>query len=319
MATSFQMGSGAPTRLGNYSKAGNLSTILASITTVDDGRILAAGQTEQETNAKLQRACVKAQRWATKHASVFALAKYKLLHSVNPKANVLPQHTPLPLGAITVGSSKDAQQYLGVWLDPELMFATHSAKAGKSLVTLRGLRGSTWGASLGAIRQIYQAVGIPQIPYAMTTWFQPGIVMAKERGTAIRQFASTEKRVAVMISGAFRTTATEALNTELYLLPMGLQMEKLAKETAIQIATGPQYAVSCGIKVPHDGEEKGLSGWTPMEAHPGKRGGCLRLPRNVKERWETKQAYVTEPWHTPPDLVIEDCVEARKGHDQILQ
>ncbi|THC87468.1 hypothetical protein EYZ11_013086 [Aspergillus tanneri] len=39
-----------------------------------------------------------------------------------------------------VASSKEAQQYLAV------------AKARKSLVALRGLGGSTWGASLGAMR-----------------------------------------------------------------------------------------------------------------------------------------------------------------------
>ncbi|THC88050.1 hypothetical protein EYZ11_012504 [Aspergillus tanneri] len=291
---------------------------------VDEVCMLAAGKTEQETiTIKLQRACAKAQTWATKHASVFALAKYKLLHFVNPKANIQPRHTPLPLGDITVASSKEAQQYLGVWLDPELTFATHRAKAvanaGKSLAALRGLGGSTWGASLAAMRQIYQAVVIPQILYAVATWFQLGIMTAKERSTVTRQFASIQKRAAVMISGAFRTTATEALNTELYLLPMGLQMEQLAKETAIRIATGQQHAIPSSIKVPRDGEEKELSGWTPMEAHAGKRGGCLKPPLKVKERLETKQAYITEPWRAPPDVVIEEYAEARKSHDQILQ
>jgi hypothetical protein len=61
--------------------------------------------------------------------------------------------------------------------------------------------------------------------YGVAAWFQPGALTKKETNKTVREFAVIQKRAAVLISGAFRTTAAEALNIELHLLPMKLQME----------------------------------------------------------------------------------------------
>ena len=57
-------------------------------------------------------------------------------------------------------------KYLGVWLDKQLNFSIHRkkllAKAAGSLEALRGISGSTWGASLMSMRKLYQAVIVPQ-------------------------------------------------------------------------------------------------------------------------------------------------------------
>jgi hypothetical protein len=55
--------------------------------------------------------------------------------------------------------------------------------------------------------------------YGEAAWYQASMP-AKERNHIIQQFASVQKRAAILISGAFRTTAAEALNIELYLTPM---------------------------------------------------------------------------------------------------
>jgi hypothetical protein len=155
---------------------------------------------------------------------VFAPSKYKLLYFINPQTGVQPKWTPLPLDNETlVSASQEAERYLGFWLDPELSFTSHRAKAvakaGTSLVALRGLAGSTWGVSIMAMRRIYQAVVIPQMLYGAAAWYQASMP-AKERYHIVQQFASVQKRAAVLISGAFRTTAAEALNIELYLTSM---------------------------------------------------------------------------------------------------
>ena len=60
-------------------------------------------------------------------------------------------------------------------------------------------------------------------------------------------FGAIQKRAACLISGAFRTTAAEALNTKLYLLPVPLQIEKLVKEAAIRLRIGPIFAIPSTI------------------------------------------------------------------------
>lgn len=108
---------------------------------VDDVAIVAAGRNEQETINKLFQACEKAQEWATKYASVFAPAKFKLINFVNPNApDTQPELTPMSLRDVTNEATRTAERYLGIWLDPALTFSEHRkkmvAKAGKSLAAL---------------------------------------------------------------------------------------------------------------------------------------------------------------------------------------
>lgn len=92
--------------------------------------------------------------------------------------------------------------------------------------------------------------------YGVAAWFQPGIMSAKESNSIVRQFASVQKRAAVMMGGAFRTTAMVALNVELYLPPMKVQMERMIRETAVRIRTGP------------------ATGWTASSTADGKMNAC---------------------------------------------
>jgi hypothetical protein len=129
--------------------------------------------------------------------------------------------TPLPLDNGTlVSASQEAEHYLGFWLDPELPFtslrAKAVAKAGTSLIILRGLAGSTWGVTIMAMRRIYQIVVIPQMLYRAAAWYQASMP-AKERNHIVQQFVSVQKRTAVLISRVFHTTVAKVINIKLYL------------------------------------------------------------------------------------------------------
>jgi hypothetical protein len=138
---------------------------------VDDVNLITEGTTEKENIRKLQIASQRADLWARRHASVFDHKKYKLIHFVNPNANIQPRHTALPLDGVTIPATIETERYLGVWLDPGLTFTNHQeeaiAKAGTSLQAIKGLAGSTWGASLTVMRCLYQAIIIPQILYGV--------------------------------------------------------------------------------------------------------------------------------------------------------
>jgi hypothetical protein len=53
------------------------------------------------------------------------------------------------------------------------------------------------------------------------------------------QFTKIQKQAGIIISRAYRATAAEALNTELFLLPIRQQLERQLDKTAIRILTGP--------------------------------------------------------------------------------
>ncbi|RAO68551.1 uncharacterized protein BHQ10_004563 [Talaromyces amestolkiae] len=145
---------------------------------VDNMGMIAAGYSENETIEKLQHASAIADQWALRHASVFDKKKYQLIHFMNPRSDLTPNSQPIILQDSTIRQTSNAVKYLRIWLDSKLTFETHRekavAKAGTSLEALRGLAGSTWGAALGSMRRIYQAIVIPQMLYSAAAWYQLG-------------------------------------------------------------------------------------------------------------------------------------------------
>ncbi|OJJ83536.1 uncharacterized protein ASPGLDRAFT_36277 [Aspergillus glaucus CBS 516.65] len=86
---------------------------------------------------------------------------------------------------------------------------------------------------------------------------------AKESNNIVRQFASVQKRAAVIMGGAFRTTAMAALNVELYLPPMKVQMERMVRETAVRIRIGPAHGLD-GILNSRREDERTVRGVDPL-------------------------------------------------------
>ncbi|KAJ5819485.1 hypothetical protein N7474_005076 [Penicillium riverlandense] len=264
---------------------------------VDDVCFMAKGDSERETTKKLRMAYRKADQWASTHASVFDPKKYALVHFVNNR-EIDPQYMPLSLQGHTVAATRTAERYLGYWLDPRLEFHHHRekavAKGGVSLQALRSLAGPTWGASISAMRRIYQAVVIPQMLFGVSAWYQPLLISKTKARTISQPFVGIQKRAACLISGAFRTTAAEALNTELHLPPIAINMDRLVKETALRLRTGPARKL-------------------------GQRADASRLPRTLLPReWESRKAFVQAPWQAPPEVIIEDREVAVERHNQVL-
>ncbi|THC89128.1 hypothetical protein EYZ11_011422 [Aspergillus tanneri] len=126
------------------------------------------------------------------------------------------------------------------------------ARANSLLETLKSISGSTWGGSLTAMRKIYRAVAHTR----------------PEFNKIIDQFTKIQKRAAIIISGAFKGTAAVALDAELHLLPIRLQMQKTIEETAIRIQTGPWAKNAVLAPTAH---------------------------RKTAEKWETRKAFVLAP------------------------
>ena len=300
----------------------NCGTGITSNGWVDDVCFMAKGDSERENIKKLKTACRKADQWAERHASVFDPKKYALIHFVNTK-EVDPQYLSLRLREHTVPATKTAERYLGYWLDPNLEFHHHRekavAKASVSLRALRSLAGSMWGASVYAMRRIYQAVIIPQMLFGVSAWYQPMLISKSKSQAICRPFVAIQKQAACLISGAFRTTSAEALNTELHLPPISIHMSRLVKETALRLRTGPELGIPSTMVGRRPAHERDWSGWTPMEAQAWKTGGCLTAPPGTLTRlWESRKAFVLAPWQAPPVVIIEDRKTAVEFHEQTM-
>src|SRR3981081_4184939 len=103
--------------------------------------------------------------------------------------------------------------------------------------------------------------------YGSAIWYNPydPRIRAPAKKAIVRQFAKIQKRAAIIISGAFRATAAEALDIELYLLPIKMQLEARAEETALRIVTGPAIGCPPAWKETRPRRQIQLGGLTPLE------------------------------------------------------
>ncbi|KAI9037099.1 putative RNA-directed DNA polymerase from transposon X-element, partial [Aspergillus affinis] len=294
---------------------------------IDDVATLAISDSYAVNQRLLERALDKAAVWSRQHSSKFAPDKFELIHFKNPLRpdpaveRPVPQeyiytepwqgedpevdnwdppmeppgHDQLPIKDHATGSiikPVEYAKYLGIWFDRTLSFDTHRAKAlakaNRTLEALRSISGSTWGTSLLSMRRIYLAVRI-------------------------------QTRAAILISSAFRNTASAALEVELYLPPIRIQMQQTIQEAAIRIQTGPAIACPRGLRWERSKEAFKASGYSPMEALKWKKTGPLYGYGSRQEVWETRRAHVLAPWESPLRCIIEGAEEAVQTHDRICR
>ena len=180
---------------GTYTRGG--TGVTCGFGWVDDVAIIAESETYHDNIKSLEKVLGRAEQWAERHAARFAPDKFELIHLTNPTES----ETTQPINsATTIGSDifdysaqhpegndqmpvryddntiiqpSETAKYLGVWLDKHLDFNTYRqkllAKANGSLEALRAMTGSVWGASLAAMRKVYQAVVVPQMLYGVST------------------------------------------------------------------------------------------------------------------------------------------------------
>ena len=143
------------------------------------------------------------------------------------------------IGDTEVKPNKSAT-YLGIILDPALRWEDQirhiQKKATPLLKPLATLAGSTWGAGLIQLRQIYQTVVLPAILYGCSVWHTLK-TDSDHHQTRLRILNQIHTRAMTAMTGAFRATATAALDIETHQIPMKCLLEKWALEALTRIET----------------------------------------------------------------------------------
>ncbi|KAJ5667630.1 hypothetical protein N7507_003494 [Penicillium longicatenatum] len=292
---------------------------------VDDAAVIVESESYARNVEILEEVLQRADLWARRHAAKFAPDKFELIHFTNPRAEEepLPQPTQstqpeeysiydiiIPDPGTDQLPVRDIQpltyaKYLGIWLDKELSFNIHRqkliGKANASLDALQSLTGSTWGASLSAMRTVYRAVVIPQMLYGVVAWFPN---TATKQNQIINSFTKIQRRAAIMIAGAFKSMSAAALN-----------IEQILQETAIRIQTGAKWAQPYYLSIlgKRTTKETKLGGFSPLEKLRWKKGGILF----GDGQWESKTAFVLPPWEPRIKCIIKDSDTTIKSHNQI--
>jgi hypothetical protein len=216
-----------------------------------------------------------------------------------------------------------AATYLGITLDAALRWDEQikqvQRKATPLLTPLTTLAGSTWGAGLTQLRRIYQAAVIPAILYGCSAWYTLGTDNG-HRQTRLQILNQIHRRAVRAITGAFRATATAAMNIETHLLPMQQLLEKRLMESFLLVQTSTAADL---IRKARSDEIKGQGYmsrcWRPWDWSPLQRISELvsqKLDGNRLEDLESIQPFIAAPYWTPPEVIIDRNAEmAMEQHE----
>ncbi|KAI4518691.1 hypothetical protein K525DRAFT_154517, partial [Schizophyllum commune Loenen D] len=122
-------------------------------------------------------------------------------------------------------------KYLGVIIDRRLRWHEEIehvvAKGSAATLAIARLARPTFGLPHKYARQLYISVVLPRMTYGCVVWYEPVRQVAGRKrakgsvGTAAR-LERVQRIAALFITGAFRTTATDALLYHAALLPAHL-------------------------------------------------------------------------------------------------
>ena len=220
---------------------------------VDDVALLATGDNFAETHEKLANMMGRpggAFDWSESHHSQFEMSKLALM-DFSPKAyheSTLTISHPRTNRSTTIRSVQ-SYRFLGVQFDPKLKWkvqterATRQAEAWINLV--RRLAWTSTGLSARGMRQLYLAVAVPKMSYAADVWYtlpHKANEWSKRQVGSIKftqKIQSAQRRAAISVLGAMRTTAGDVLNAHAYLPPPHLLFLAALNRSATRLASLP--------------------------------------------------------------------------------
>jgi hypothetical protein len=291
---------------------------------IDDVYLFTRSASTERNCQNLERAHQAAETWAKRHGSKFSPIKYQLIHFTRSKTNT---GTTKPVNiAGTVVQPTETAMYLGVVLDSALrwehQFRHIQKQATPALAPLATLAGTTWGAGLTQLRKVYQAAVVPAMLYGCSAWYslRSGGGHPQSR---LKTLSQIQTRAARVITGAFRATASAALNIEAHLLPMQRLLERKMIETFLRFHTGTAMDMVGNVRRGEDiGNGHIGNGWRPWSWSPLEKIQDFtekEMGEDSLRNLEQILPFSVAPHWASPDVIIEgDAETAIEAHRAIL-
>jgi hypothetical protein len=192
---------------------------------VDDVNILTFSTSIERNCLNLEKVYQKCLTWAEAHGSKFNAEKSVLIHFIGKRRLGDKKLTAIKLEGTRIKPSKTIR-ILGAFLDqhlsPNAHFKVIQQRAPALQQALKRLTQSTWGASTGTARELYLRAIRPAISYGAIAWF-PAL---KEFKTLRNSLNAIQGRFLRIVAGAYKATATEALEIETFSEPLDLYIER---------------------------------------------------------------------------------------------
>ncbi|KAJ3476748.1 hypothetical protein NLI96_g10952 [Meripilus lineatus] len=230
---------------------------------IDDTMLAATSATIEENVAKLEAMAIKALEWSSTHACKFDITKFQLVHFTRNQRKY--QDLPVTVADHQV-SPTDTAKYLGIILDRRLRWKEQVEKAmsvgTSTMLAVARLSKSTKGLPQRYAMQLYRSVVQPKVEYGLPVWYEPvrkrpGEKRKKGSVGVARKLGKVQRLAARVITGGFRTTATDVLDYHAGLPPIDIHLNQVVFNAAVRMATLPKHhplhkAVKrCSNRYPH--------------------------------------------------------------------
>lgn len=209
------------------------------ISYVDDGTVIVQSKSLNDNVQVLSKSYAILFRLFTALGLVLEHDKSEVFHFDRSHSQDNP---PVDLGfAPYTGDTplkpKTYWRYLGFFFDHKLLFNEHvrfySTKAFTTVQAMRMLGNSTRGLDPIHKRILYHACVLPIATYGFRMWYYKG---ARNKGL-LSQLSRMQRKAAVWITGAFRTSPSGGVEAIAGLPPIHIHLEKLGGRANYRLAT----------------------------------------------------------------------------------
>ena len=197
----------------------------------DDVAVIIQGKYPQTLCNLMENALSLISNWANNSGLGVNPAKTELV--LFTRRYIVPSLSPPRLNNVPLTFSGSAK-YLGVILDKKLHWQENITerikKANIALFSCKKAIGIRWGFSPKIVHWLYTAVVRPILLYGILVWWP-----ALNRKTSLTKMHSVQRSAQLCISGALRSTPTDALNVILYLAPLDILSKGYALTSALRL------------------------------------------------------------------------------------
>ena len=199
---------------------------------VDDGTIMVQSKDIDTNLTRLKDAYWVMEKLLTNSGLVLKHDKSEVFHFSRAHKYV-PKNLVLS-DTITL-TPKIHWRYLGFFFDRKLLFREHtrfySARAFSSVKAMRMLGNSARGLTPLQKRLLYRSCVLPVATYGFRLWFYRG---ARNKKT-LKNLNSMQRRAALWITGAFRTSPNVGVEAIAGVIPIHLHLRKLSQRSCTRM------------------------------------------------------------------------------------
>lgn len=224
---------------------------------LDDTTLLVWDKDLRLCAARANELLASASWWSRYHGAVFEPGKsFYMFFDRRKRTKSATEMPHLYLSGEAIKPTR-VMRVLGYLLTPSFSPVEHVHdrvdKARTSLLAISQLSKSLGGATTGHLRTLYRSIVLPQLDFCSDLWFRSG----KHRGLC-HLMSQLQRRAALLISGASRSTSLAALEFELDLMPTTHRLSRachltIAKAISLSSSGHPlQDRVQVALQVAED-------------------------------------------------------------------